>query len=293
MPVRLRRGAENIQTGLVRTKVHDFSGPKEKDQPRCRFRLRGRRNGQDRVLALAGVVEAHAGTRRRINPRRHESIFQRHNRRNGMVPLGNALAGGHETSAANRHMHERSFEELVRLFESPERIEWQKPDLVIERLGPLQGRQVVDLGAGTGFFSVRMARAGAQVTAVDIDQRFLDYIENRKVEEGLNNAQVRTHLAQEDSAGLAANSADVALVVNVYHHIENRVAYFRDLSKALRPGGVLLVVDFPDQEQKIGPPPELRVPAEQAILELTQAGFSNFSVDDRSLEYQYILRAEN
>jgi 2-polyprenyl-3-methyl-5-hydroxy-6-metoxy-1,4-benzoquinol methylase len=206
---------------------------------------------------------------------------------------GRHSPGAHGNSAANRHMHEHDFDELVRRFEHPERIAWQKPDLVIARLGPLQGRRVVDLGAGTGLFSMRLARAGATVTAVDIDPRFLNYIETRRIQAGLSETQLRTHLAKEDSAGLAENSADAVLVVNVYHHIENRTEYFRDLRKALRAGGVLLIVDFLDKETPIGPPPELRVSAAQAVRELQQAGFTKFSVDETAIEYQYILRAEN
>ncbi len=205
---------------------------------------------------------------------------------------GRHSAAAHE-GAANRHMHEHNFEELVRRFEHPDRIAWQKPDLVIERLGPLQGRHIVDLGAGTGLFSVRMARAGATVTAVDIDPRFLHYIETRRMEAGLSETQLRTHLAKADSAGLADDSVDAALVVNVYHHIENRTEYFRDLRQALRAGGVLLIVDFLDKETPIGPPPEMRVPAAQAVRELQAAGFTKFSVDESALQYQYILRAEN
>src|SRR5262250_2336948 len=69
-------------------------------------------------------------------------------------------------SAANKHMHEMRFEDLVARFEDPARKEWQKPDEVIAGLGPLSGKTVADIGAGTGYFSFPTAARGAKVIAI-------------------------------------------------------------------------------------------------------------------------------
>ena len=85
-------------------------------------------------------------------------------------------------------MNQRPFEELVAHFEDPSRDEWQKPDAVLAQLGDLQGKKVMDIGSGTGYFSFRMAKAGAQVICADVDERFLEYISKK-----VNNSEILGH----------------------------------------------------------------------------------------------------
>ena len=92
---------------------------------------------------------------------------------------GGVTGHGHH-GPADAHMNQASFDSVAR-FEDPARETWQRPDAVIAALGPLEGKTVADLGAGTGYFSVRLAQAGARVLAVDVDPRFLDYIARRKL----------------------------------------------------------------------------------------------------------------
>ena len=91
----------------------------------------------------------------------------------------------HGANDANQHMHRRSFEELVKSFENEDRSAWQKPDEVIALLGDLNGKTVMDIGAGSGYFTFRMAAKGARVIAADVDQRFLDFITEKRKQ--LNN----------------------------------------------------------------------------------------------------------
>jgi len=85
-------------------------------------------------------------------------------------------------SAANRFIHQADFDTLVAHFEDPSRAEWQKPDAVIASLGPLDGKTVADIGTGTGYFAFPIAKKAAKVIAIDIDQRFLDYIRHKKTD---------------------------------------------------------------------------------------------------------------
>ena len=196
---------------------------------------------------------------------------------------------GGEHGAANAHMHQATFEELVARFEDPSRLSWQKPEAVLAKLGPLAGRTVADLGAGTGFFSVRLAAAGAKVFAVDVDQRFVDYIAARAKKEP-HGDRIEARLATLDDPKLEPASVDDVLLVDVYHHIDAREAYFRRLLSAFRPHGRLFVVDFKKGDLPVGPPDMLKLPAEHVVLELTRAGYGEPEVDTTTLPYQYIVR---
>ena len=192
-------------------------------------------------------------------------------------------------SAANQHMHEMSFEHLVARFEDPARKQWQKPDEVIAGLGPLAGKTVADIGAGTGYFSFPIAERGAKVIAIDIDQRFLEYIETRKERE--KRPAVEARRTKPDSPGLKPNEADIVLIVDTWHHLEDRVNYLKKLRKGLRPGGILVIVDFKKEQTPEGPPLELRLAPGEIGSELRAAGYTVESSDEKTLPYQYIIKA--
>jgi len=198
---------------------------------------------------------------------------------------------GHHHGHANEHMNKRPFEELVANFESPERAEWQKPDSVIAFLGDLEGKTVMDIGSGTGYFSFRMAEAGANVICADVDERFLNYIAERRAEKGLTEAQVETRKVPYDSSKLQEGEADLVIIVNTYHHIENREDYFAEVKRGLKPGGRLVVIDFRKEETPVGPPLEMKITEEKVMDELREAGFTDMQVNNDLLPYQYIITA--
>lgn len=192
---------------------------------------------------------------------------------------------------ANAHMHRIPFEQLVANFESPARDAWQKPDAVMAFIGDVRGKTVMDIGSGTGYFSFRLARAGAHVICADVDPRFLDYIGERMQKEGIDPATMeRRHLAV-DSPGLAAGEADLVLLVDVYHHVADRAAYFAQVRAGLAPGGRLLVIDFFKRDDPVGPPADIKVGADTVVAELTRAGFSRFAIERDLLPYQYLVEA--
>ena len=192
---------------------------------------------------------------------------------------------------ANKHMHKRSFEDLVKSFESEDRAKWQKPAEVIKKLGNLQDKKVMDIGSGTGYFSFRLADQGAQVIAADVNEQFQHYIEQQKEKKNLTDHQIVTRKVPYDSPSMQANEVDYALIVNTSHHVENRVTFFKKVWVGLKPGGKLLVVDFKKEETPSGPPLRMRLTAEEVKKELTEAGFTNFSTDAALLPYQYIVLA--
>ena len=193
---------------------------------------------------------------------------------------------------ANAHMNRMDFDKLVARFEAPGRKIWQKPDRVIESLGDLHGKTVVEIGSGTGYFSFRLAQAGARVIAADVDPRFQNYIKRVKAERQLDDATIRTRLLPYDSPRLAKAEADIVLLVDVYHHIEHRENYFEQVRAGLKPQGRLVIIDFKSIATPDGPPLSMRMPPGQVQAELKKAGFSRFRLDSDTLPYQYVLTAE-
>lgn len=177
-------------------------------------------------------------------------------------------------------------ERWARIFDDPERQAWQKPDEVIRTLRLPADAAVADLGAGTGYFAVRLARAvpKGRVFAVDAEPDMIRYLGERARRDGL--ANLEPVQAAPDDARLPA-PVDVVLMVNTYHHIPARVEYFRRLRASLRPGGRVAIVDYrPDAPA--GPPPALRVPSTVVTAELARAGYVLVG-SHAMLPYQYFL----
>lgn len=202
-----------------------------------------------------------------------------------------APAAAAPESAANQYMHQADFDKLVARFENPSRAEWQKPEKIIASLGPLDGKTVADIGAGTGYFAFPIAKKAAKVIAIDIDKRFLDYIEQKKQTQKIG-ANIETRLTAPDSSGLKTREADMVLIVDTYHHIEDRIEYLKELKKCLRKDGVLVIIEFKKEKTPPGPPVELRLAEEQVKSELKTAGFTSVSADRDMLPYQYIIKAQ-
>ena len=178
-------------------------------------------------------------------------------------------------------------EAWAKVFDDPARDAWQHPDDVVAALGLSPTMTVADIGAGTGYFTVRLARAvpGGQVIATDIEPDMVRYLGDRARRERLGN--VRAVLATGDDPQLAPTSVDRVLVVDVWHHVANRGVYAKALAAALRPGGQIAIVDF-TQEATHGPPREHRLRPEVIIADLQGAGL-DASLAPTSLPDQFIV----
>ncbi|MCC6283490.1 MAG: class I SAM-dependent methyltransferase [Saprospiraceae bacterium] len=188
---------------------------------------------------------------------------------------------------------EGSFENLVADFESKDRGIWQKPNMVISLLGDLEGKTVADIGAGTGYFTFRMVPKAKKVIGIDIDQRFIDFMDSVKVRLDVRyRDRFETRLAKADDPLLRPEEADAVVLVNTYGYIKNRGQYLKTLWKGMAPGGRLLIIDFKKNNLPIGPPDEFKVSLSQAERELLSSGFSIDRVDQDALDYQYIILAE-
>lgn len=190
---------------------------------------------------------------------------------------------------AHQHHPPQSADEYIKALEDPTRDEWQKPDLVVDSLGLKLGDEVADLGAGSGYFTIRLARevgATGKVYAVDLDPKLLEYIERRAKEEQLDNIQ--TILADPNDPKLGSNSVDLIFICDVLHHINDRAKYYPLLSRALRPSGRLVNIDFHKRKLPVGPPEEMKIDKKDMIKEAVAQGFQLARELD-ILKYQYFL----
>jgi arsenite methyltransferase len=195
--------------------------------------------------------------------------------------------------AEEDHPHPLPLEQYLALLEDPKRDEWQKPDAIIQALKLQNGQMVADIGSGSGYFTLRLARAvqtQGMVFARDVDEGMLTYLRQRLAKENVKNVQLLQVPAHDPL--LVDGSLDLAFVCNTYHHIEDREVYFRKVRKALKPNGRLVIVDFYKKEGiLVGPPLHMRLDEETVQRELQSAGLK---VTDKLtfLPYQYILIAQ-
>jgi 2-polyprenyl-3-methyl-5-hydroxy-6-metoxy-1,4-benzoquinol methylase len=200
----------------------------------------------------------------------------------------------HHHGHANQVMNQKIFDQLVNAFESPERESYQKPNLIIASMGNIKNKSIIDIGAGTGYFSLRMAKKGAMVTHADVDDRFLKYA-NEKAQNLNLKSNLKIQKVPYDDPLMGVSQYDIALLVNTYHHIEDREDYFRKVKEGLINGGQLIIVDFkkpktPNEPYDF-PREEMRISSQKIQEELASSGFTSFKVDNRMLPYQFIIYA--
>lgn len=174
----------------------------------------------------------------------------------------------------------------ARTFDDPERDAWQKPGQVIQALALPPAAKVADVGAGTGYFAVRLARAlpEGKVYGVDIEPDMVKYLDERAQKESLHNLQ--GVLASPDDPKIP-EPVDLVLVVDTYHHLDDRPAYFARLRQKLAPGGRVAMIDF-RRGQPMGPPDAHKIPPEQVTREMEEAGYA-VSASYDFLPNQYFL----
>ena len=175
------------------------------------------------------------------------------------------------------------------LLDAPDRDQWQRSDQIMDALGVADGSVVADVGAGSGWFTIRLARrVGPQgvVFAQDVQPEMLNAIARRVQREELKN--VRTIRGSDNDPRLPAAALDVVLVVDAYHEIEDRRSVLVGIARALKPQGRVGVVDF--KLDGLGPGPELdeRIGPDEVVKEAERAGLRLLK-SESFLPFQYFL----
>lgn len=185
--------------------------------------------------------------------------------------------------------------QYIAMLERPERASFQKPDQVMAALAFKPGEKVADVGAGSGYFTIPVARAvgpGAEVLAADIRQEMLDYLKKRLETEKVSN--VKLLLVQPDDPLLPPGGLDTILMVDTFHYIKDGAAYAKKLRAGLAPGGRVVIIDYtpkPFEERPWGPPPEQQVSREKMDEMLAAGGLipakvHTFLPEQYFVEYQ-------
>jgi predicted methyltransferase len=154
------------------------------------------------------------------------------------------------------------------IFEDPKRAEKLQIDRVMDILKIREGSVVADVGAGSGWFTVRAAqRVGAQgaVYAVEINQEYVNHLRSRAEKEGF--ANIRTVLGKEDDPLLPASSVDALLLLKTYHEFAKPLTMLRAIRKALREDGLLGIIDRNGEGDDHG------LDRDAVVQEASRAGF--------------------
>ena len=179
--------------------------------------------------------------------------------------------------------------EELGVLEGPDRDAWQKPELVMDTLAIGERSAVADVGAGGGWFTVRLARRvgpNGVVYAQDLQPQMLESIRRRVVREGFSNViYIR---GERRDPKLPREALDAVLMVDTYHEFENPVALLRGIGVALKPGGRVGIVDFRSDGGGPGPEFSERVKEERVVEQAAEAGL-RLLARETFLEFQYFL----
>ncbi len=194
------------------------------------------------------------------------------------------------TSANAVAQHTRLFrpEDLGQL-EGPDRELWQRPEQIMDSLFIGEGSTVADLGAGGGWFTIRLARRvgpNGKVYAEDVQSQMIHAIDGRVRGEGLHN--VETVLGTQPDPRLPTNTLDAVLIVDAYREMEQPITLLRNVAHALKPSGLIGIVDFTKEGSGPGPTLEERVDPDRVIHDAESAGLE-LRRREGFLRYQYLL----
>jgi ubiquinone/menaquinone biosynthesis C-methylase UbiE len=197
--------------------------------------------------------------------------------------------GAGDVTERGPHGNPDDLDAYVARLTGPERDAWQRPDEVIAALGVEPGQTVGDIGAGPGYFTLRLARAvgpRGRVFAVEVVPELVGVLRERLQREEL--ANVVPLLSRPQDSLLPEAACDRILMVDTFHHFPDGVAYLRHLAASLRRGGLLVNIDFHRRETPVGPPVAHRVAREDFLAAADRAGLA--VIDELTfLPYQYLV----
>ncbi len=205
-----------------------------------------------------------------------------------LVPAVVALVQDTAKQAEMHRMHQDS-KAYIAMLDDPKRDTHQKPDEVVRALKLKKGEAIADIGAGSGYFTFRLARQvgdRGRVYAVDVSPDLIVHL-NRRIRE-LKPRNVVTILSAPDDPLLTDVSIDRFFICDTWHHIEHHDRYLTLLRKMLKPGGQVVMIDYKKAETPVGPPLAMRIDRDALLKEMESNGFL-LEAEHTFLPYQYFL----
>jgi SAM-dependent methyltransferase len=165
----------------------------------------------------------------------------------------------------------KDVEKYIAFLERPERAKWQRPDAVIAALRLGGDETVVDVGAGSGYFSFRFARAvpRGKVVAIDIEPEMVRHIHHQATSEKI--ANVEAALGKPDDPGIPSG-ADLVFVCDVLHHVPDAAAWLGKVANGMKSGARFVLIEFKQGKLPQGPPEKLKIPRAKLLSLATFAG---------------------
>ena len=205
------------------------------------------------------------------------------------VPLSAPAQDAVKRDHHEMHQLHRDSNAYIGMLEDPKRDVYQKPHEVLTALAIKPAEVIADIGAGSGYFTFRLAHHvgdKGNVYAVDVSPEMILHL-NRRIRQ-LKAMNVTSILADPDDPLLADGSIDRFFLSNSWHHIENHRKYLSLIKKMLKPGGEVVMIDFHKKELPVGPPMQMKIAREDVIKEMEANGF-RLAKEHTVLPYQYFL----
>jgi arsenite methyltransferase len=200
-----------------------------------------------------------------------------------------AYAQAQDPATRREHGAHTDVDAYIRMLDSAARDGYQKPDEVVAALALKPGDAVADVGAGSGYFTLRFARAvgaAGRVYAVDVEPRMVEHIRQRAAEAGLTN--VTATLAPPDDPRLPEHKIDLVFFCDVWHHVEKQAAYIAALRNSLAPAGRIVMIDYQKRPLPVGPGMDTKIAREDVVRQMQENGF-RLAGEHTFLPYQYFL----
>ncbi|MBU1076716.1 MAG: class I SAM-dependent methyltransferase [Spirochaetes bacterium] len=172
-------------------------------------------------------------------------------------------------------MHKKFDHSQSHKLDSEKRRKLLPPGEIINEIGIRKGQMIADIGCGTGFFTVPLARAvgnNGKVIVIDIDPVMLKKAEETVSKEKLKNVEIL--LSQENSFPIPENSIDIVFTATVYHELNEPGQFLKEALKVLKGSGQMIILDWDKIEEEQGPPFDHRKDAETVLTELRNSGFT-------------------
>jgi ubiquinone/menaquinone biosynthesis C-methylase UbiE len=206
-----------------------------------------------------------------------------------VLPLSVVAQDAAKRDQDQMHQLHNDPKSYIGALEDPKRDTYQKPHEVLTALNIKPGEVIADIGAGSGYFTFRLAHFvgdKGKVYAVDVSPDMIRHV-NRRIRE-TKTTNVVTILADNDDPLLADKSVNRFFICDVWHHVGNQTKYLSLMKKMLKPGGEVVMIDFHKKELPFGPPMQMKIAREDLIKQMETNGF-RLSKEHTFLPHQYFL----